>query len=62
MQSIDSVEIYTYRRGKDLECKKEETKCKSINEYNSNLPQILDHPYKILIIEVSESGKNKCIT
>ena len=30
MQSIDSVETYTYETNKDLVCKKEEIKCNNI--------------------------------
>ena len=30
-------------------------------EHNKNWPYIPDHPYRILIIGGSESGKNKCI-
>ena len=30
-------------------------------EHNSKLPYIPDHPYGILIVGGSRSGKNKCI-
>ena len=33
----------------------------NINEHNSNQMQIPDHPYRMLIIRRSGSGKNKCI-
>ena len=34
---------------------------KNIEEYNSNWPQTPDHPYRILIIGGSRSGKKKFI-
>ena len=33
----------------------------NIKEYNSNWPEILDHPYRILIIRGSSYEKNKFI-
>ena len=33
----------------------------SIKEYNPNLPQIPDHPYRILIIRGSGSGKTNSL-
>ena len=33
----------------------------NIKEYNPNWPQILDHPYKILIIGGSGSGKTNSL-
>ena len=32
-----------------------------MKEHNSNWPQILDHPYRILIIGTSESGKRNAL-
>ena len=34
----------------------------NIKEHNLNCPKIPDHPYRILIVGGSRSGKNKCIT
>ena len=51
MQSIDSIERYAHRTSKDLLCKKEEIKCNNIRkEHNASWPEILDHPYRILIV------------
>ena len=36
---------------------KEDTK-----EHNPNWPEIPNHPHRIIIVGVSGSGKNKCIT
>ena len=36
-------------------------KKKNIKEHNPNWPQIPDHPYKILIIGVSQSGKTNSL-
>ena len=33
----------------------------TIQEHNRNWPQILDHPYRLLIIGGSGSGKNEFI-
>ena len=65
MQSIDSIETYTYGTSKDLVSEKEGMKCnnktiqkminfyrvikENIKEHNPNCPQIPDHPYRILI-------------
>ena len=38
MQTIDSIEIYAYRRSKDLVCKREEIKCNNIiKQYKKRL-------------------------
>ena len=34
---------------------------KNIKDHNPNWPQIPDHPYRLLIIDGSGSGKNKFI-
>ena len=34
---------------------------KGIKEYNPNWPEILDHPYRILIVEGSGSGKTNAL-
>ena len=68
MQSIDWIETYAYGMNKNLLYKKEEIKCNSIIKNfdyitkediknNSNQPEIHDHPYRILIVRVSGSGK-----
>ena len=54
MQSIDSIETYTYGTSKDLLSEKEEY---NIKQHNPNWPQIPDHPYRILIIGGSGFGK-----
>ena len=41
MQSIDSIETYAYGTSKDLASEKEE---------NSNLPEVPNYPYRILIV------------
>ena len=55
MQSIDSIETYTYGIQKMInfdDVIKEETK-----QHNPNWPEIPDHPQRILIIGASVSGK-----
>ena len=77
MQSVNSTETYENGTSKDLLSEKEEIKCKkiikrhkminlddvtkNIKEHNSNLPQIPDHPYRILIIVGSGSGKTNSL-
>ena len=72
MQSIDWIETYAYGMNKNLLCKKEEIKCNSIIKNfdyitkediknNSNQPEIHDHPYRILIVRVSGSGKTNAL-
>ena len=34
---------------------------KNINEHNSNWPQIPDHPYRLLIVKGSRSGKTNSL-
>ena len=60
------MQTYVYGMSKDIRCKKEKRKCikiikkyvkEKIKEHNSNLPQIPDHPCRILIIGGSGSGK-----
>ena len=65
MQSIDSIETYSYGMNENLVCRKEEIKCNNIikqhkkfdyitkediKEHNQNWSEISDHPYMILII------------
>ena len=70
MQSIDSIEAYTYGTSKDLVSEKEGIWCndmtminfddvrkESIKEHNTNWLQFPDHPYRIIIIGSSASGK-----
>ena len=70
MQSFDSIETYAYGTSIDLVSEKEEVKCKSIIKRHKkwltfmvlighieNWSQIPDHPYQILIIGASASGK-----
>ena len=71
--SIDLTETYAYGTSKDLVSEKEEIKCikklykkwlkktlkENIKVDNPNWPEILDHPYRILIIGGSVSGKKK---
>ena len=64
-QSINSIETYAYGTGKDLVSeKKKEIKLNNIisgynEEHNPNWIQIPDHPYRVLIMEDSGSGKTK---
>ena len=56
---------------KNLVCKKEEIKCNIIKQYkhvkddikehNPHWPESPEHPYRILIIEVSGSGKTNAL-
>ena len=70
MQPIDSIETYVYVTGKDLVSGKEEIKKliqkminfddvtkENIKKHNTNWPQILNHPCRILIIRGSLSEK-----
>ena len=70
MQPIDLIETYVYVTGKDLVSGKEEIKKliqkminfddvtkENIKKHNTNWPQILNHPYRILIIRGSLSEK-----
>ena len=44
MQSIDSIEIYTHSKNKDLVCKKENIKCNNIiKQYKKCLNLIILH-------------------
>ena len=68
MKSIDSTETYPYGTSKDIISLKEKirrcnimqrylTSMKDVKEYNPNWPEILDHPYRILVIRDSGSWK-----
>ena len=72
MQSVDSIETYAFGTSKDLVSEKEEIKYnttiqkminfddvteENIKEHNSNRPEFLDHPFKILIVGGSGTGK-----
>ena len=70
LQSIESIETHAYRMNKNLACKKEEIKCNNakifnfdyitkedIKEHNPNWSETPDHPYRILIVGGSGSGK-----
>ena len=72
MQPIDSIETHTHGTRKDLISDKEEIKCRNIKnntkndqlyeivmekEHNPDCPQILHHPYRILIRGGSGCGK-----
>ena len=73
MQSIDSIETHVYGTIKDLISRKEEIKCSNIikeynktiddvtkektKEHNPNWPEILDDPYRILMVGGSVSRK-----
>ena len=70
MQSISLIEIYAYETSKYLVSDKEEIKCnniinnvvkENIKEHNPNCPQIPDHPYRILILGGSRSGKTNSL-
>ena len=79
IQSINSIEAYTYRARKGQVFKKEGIKYndiirqykkwltlmmlkkKTLKGHNPNWPQIPDHPYRILMIGVSESGKTNSL-
>ena len=74
MQSIDLIETNIYGTSKDLVSKNEEIQCDNIikpyktnhvtkekKEYNPNWQQIPDHPYIILIIGGSDSGKTNSL-
>ena len=76
MQSIDSIETYTYGTSKDLVSDKEEIKCNNIiqktlnfddvikeetKEHNLNWAETPDHPYIILIYGGSGSGKTNSL-
>ena len=72
MQSIFSIETYTYGMNKDLVCKKEEIKWNSIikeclltkediEKHNLNWPEISDHPYIVLIVGGSISEKTNAL-
>ena len=56
MQPIDLIETYGYRTTKDLVKEKEQVKCNYIIK-RCKIPQIPNHPYRILIIGGSGSGK-----
>ena len=70
IKSIDSLETFPHGTRRDVVCKKAEIKFnnimminfddvtkENIKEHNPNWPQIPDHPYRILIIGGSGSGK-----
>ena len=70
MQSIDSIETYSYGTSKDLVSEGKEIKRnnvikqykkENIKEHNTNWSQIPDHLYKILIIGGSGSGKTNLL-
>ena len=62
MQSVDSIERYPYGTSKDLVSEKGADVTKeNIKEHNPNWPQIPDHPYRILIIGCSGSGKTNSL-
>ena len=71
------IDSYAYGASHDLVKEKEEIKCNNIikqyklyfddvtkekiKEHNPNCPQIPDHPYRVLIIEGSGSGKTNLL-
>ena len=77
MQTTDSIETCAYELKKDLLYKKEEIKFNNIikqyqNDFdyitkedikghNPNWPQILEHPYRILIVGGSGSGETNAL-
>ena len=65
MQSIDSIESYSYETSKDLVSEKEEINSNNITKRykkdNPSWPQNPDHPYNILIIGGFGSGKTNSL-
>ena len=58
MQSTDTTETYAYEASKDFVSNVVKW---DIKKYNPNWPQIPDHPYRILIIGGSGSGKTNSL-
>ena len=76
IQSIDSTETYAHGTSKDLVFEKEETKCnyiikqlktfnyiteEDIKEHTPNSPEIPGHPYRIIKLVGSGSGKTNAL-
>ena len=59
MQSIDSIETYTYGIQKMINF--DDVIKEEIKQHNPNWPEIPDHPQRILIIGASGSGKTNSL-